>query len=105
MLQTNPVYAQPRKDNYVYLTSEHWQVCEDEDKYTDRDPDLLDLIDIVNDRLSRAEALSWVLYSASNTPEHAHSTTAMVIAELIHEALEAHRKQCDNIRRLTKRLE
>lgn len=82
--------------------SHPWQVCEDGDDYDARkSPDsgesLFEMTDYIIDRLTRAEALAWVLQGAEHHPEKAANVTAMVIAELVREALEAYEKQWEKV--------
>ncbi len=91
-------YPQSSSSNLAFIHSP-WRVREEEDQYGDDLPTLLALADRINDSLTKAEALSWLLHQAGDDPQHARSVTAQVIAELIHEALEAHETQWKKIRR------
>jgi len=108
MSHTNVVYAQFSNEDLDLTHTSRWQVREDEDEYGSK-PDLpvltqlSNLSDFITEKLTRAEALSWVLQGAKHYPENADSVTAMVIAELIHEALEANEKQWEKIRQVVKR--
>ena len=79
-----------------------WQIREDQHKnpYTARLPELLDLSDTVIDKLLKAEAVAWVLHDAKHYPDNAVAETTAVIADLIHGALEAQRKQWEKIRKI-----
>ena len=52
-----------------------------------------DLADCIIEKLTRAEALAVVLQGSEHNPEMAGKIAAMVIAELVKEALEAYEKQ------------
>lgn len=80
------------------VTFPFWAVREEKDEYGSDLPAHLALADVINDKLTKAEALSWLLHGAGDCPEHARSVTAQLIAELIGEALAAHEKQWDNLR-------
>lgn len=96
------VYSQPTSRDLTSFINSHWHVHENEDENGESLPDLLALTDLVNDRLSKAEALSWTLHRANQCHDSYGSVTALVIAELIHEALEAHEKLWDSIRQVAK---
>ncbi|MFO7593515.1 MAG: hypothetical protein R6X15_05655 [Pseudomonadota bacterium] len=100
MSHRNCLSFQPTGYTSALFAKVHWKVREDNDEYSSGQDDLADLTDIINDRLTKAEALAWVLHGSTNYPDHADSVTAMVIAELIHEALDAQQQQWDKIRRL-----
>ena len=88
------VYAQPAAGG-SRLARTAWHIREEDGSYA-RSP--VDLTDTVIDRLSKAEAVAWVLHDAgadSNVTE-----TAAVVADLIHEALEAHRELWERVRGL-----
>ncbi len=107
MSQSNFVYPLPTND-LTLINNSPWQVREEEDEYGNKSelPALTQLSnqsDFITDKLTKAEALSWVLQGAKHYPENADSVTAMVIAELIHEALEANEKQWEKIRQVVKR--
>jgi len=99
MSHTQFVY--PQSSNTPAL----WQVRENEDEnpYTARLPELLDLTDTVIDKLLKAEAVSWVLHGAREYPDNAVAETTAVIADLIHEALEAHRTQWEKLRKFAEK--
>ncbi|MFA5530200.1 MAG: hypothetical protein WDA11_06000 [Thiohalomonadaceae bacterium] len=80
-----------------------WYVGEDKETYTAGFTDLLDLTDRIIDKLLKAEAVCWVLHDAKDYPENALAETTAVIAELIHEAYEAHTTQWEGVKRLAKR--
>ncbi len=87
-----------------------WQIREDGDDYTtDSEGDntpadtLLALTDRITERLTRAEALTWILQSAEQPPEQALKVTAMLLLDLIQEAREANEKVWEQIRRLTRK--
>ena len=105
MSHSNYVYPLPTSNDLSTLTS-RWQVREDDGEYDVSRPDLTEisnLSDFITDKLTKAEALSWVLQGAKHYPDNADSVTAMVIAELIHEALEANEKQWELTRQVVKR--
>ena len=94
MSHANLVYAQPAIGG-SRLARTAWQIREEDGSYAGSP---LDLTDAVIDRLLKAEAVAWVLHDAnadSNVTE-----TAAVIADLIHEALEAHRELWEQVRGL-----
>lgn len=103
MSQDNVVYPMPARS----LSAAHdrrWQVQEDRDDQTDdQDDRLLDLTDIIQGKLSTAEALAWVLHGSEHHPSGAEKVTAGVIAELIHEAAEAYDRQWEMIRQFRQR--
>ena len=107
MSHANFVYPQTTSSDLTLVHNRPWQVREDKDEYGHK-PDLpvltqlSNLSDFITEKLTRAEALSWVLQGASHYPEKADAVTAMVIAELIHEALEANEKQWEKIRQVVK---
>ncbi len=106
MSQSNFVYPLPT-DDLTLINSSRWQVREDEDEYGNNSElpiltQLSNLSDFITDKLTKAEALSWVLQGAKHYPENADAVTAMVIAELIHEALEANEKQWEKIQEVVK---
>ena len=105
MSHSNYVYPQSTND-LTLINNSRWQVREDEGEYDVNRPDLTEisnLSDFITDKLTKAEALSWVLQGAKHYPENADAVTAMVIAELIHEALEANEKQWELTRQVVKR--
>ena len=105
MSHSNYVYPLPTND-LTLINNSRWQVREDDGEYDVSRPDLTEisnLSDFITDKLTKAEALSWVLQGAKHYPENADAVTAMVIAELIHEALEANEKQWEKIREIVKR--
>ena len=105
MSHSNYVYPLPTND-LTLINNSRWQVREDEGEYDVNRPDLTEisnLSDFITDKLTKAEALSWVLQGAKHYPENADAVTAMVIAELIHEALEANEKQWELTRQVVKR--
>ncbi len=106
MSQSNFVYPLPT-DDLTLINNSRGQVREDEDEYGNNSDlpaltQLSNLSDFITDKLTKAEALSWVLQGAKHYPENADAVTAMVIAELIHEALEANEKQWALIRQVVK---
>lgn len=76
-----------------------WQVRERDREETE---ELLALTDLIQNKLSTAEALAWVLNGSEHHPTGAEKVTAGVIAELIHEAAEAHDRQWEIIRKYRK---
>jgi hypothetical protein len=80
-----------------------WQIREDNGDYPASFTELIDLTDIIDDKLLKAEALAWVLHSAREYPDNAVAETTAVIAEFIHEAMEAHSQQWEKVRSLAKR--
>mgnify|MGYP001365134749 FL=1 len=105
MSHSHFVYPQSTND-LTLINSSRWQVREDDGEYDVNRPDLTEisnLSDFITDKLTKAEALSWVLQGAKHYPENADAVTAMVIAELIHEALEANEKQWELTRQVVDR--
>jgi hypothetical protein len=80
-----------------------WQIREDEGDYPADFTALIDLTDIIDDKLLKAEALAWVLHGAREYPDNAIAETTAVIAEFIREAIDAHDQQWEKIRRFAKR--
>jgi len=83
------------------------QVHEDCDDYTTDSEGgsnpadtLLTLADHITERLTSAEALALILKSAEQPPGHAVKVTAMIILDLIKEALEANEKVWEQAHRL-----
>lgn len=108
MSHTNISYPQSTRHNLSLC--HHWQVHEDGDDYnTDSEgrenpaEKLLELTDHITERLTRAEALAWILQSAEQPPEHALKVTAMLIQDLIQEAREANEEVWELVRRLTRK--
>ena len=81
-----------------------WQVREDEDDYGKLSSQLLELHDLITDRLVRADALTYLMQTAENPPEHATRITAMLLQDLIQEAQEANGKLWDEVRQLALRV-
>ncbi len=109
MSNTSFAYRQTTDRGLTLVHSSTWHVRDDDDKYGTDNEDkveetLLELSDRITERLTRAQALAWVLQGSEHHPEKAGNITAMIIAELIHEALEAHEKQWDKIRRSVKQV-
>ena len=108
MSHVNFVYSQSTSNDLALINNTSWQVREEEDEYGNKQKlpvltQLSNLSDFITEKLTRAEALSWVLQGAKHYPESADSVTAMVIAELIHEALEANEKQWELTRQVVRR--
>jgi len=80
----------------------HWQVREDEDDYGKLSSKLLELHDRITDRLVRADALTYLMQTAENSPEHANRSAAILLQDLIQEAQTANEKLWDEIHRLTR---
>lgn len=95
-------------DNLIYpmsasgptrIRNSRWSVQEEPDDHReDGGNRLLDLTDTIQTKLSTAEALAWVLHGSEHHPTGAEKVTAGVIAELIHEALQACDRQWRMIR-------
>ncbi len=81
-----------------------WQVREDEDDYGKLSRKLLELHDLITDRLVRADALTYLMQTAENPPEHATRITAMLLQDLIQEAQQANEKLWEEVHRLTRKL-
>jgi len=81
-----------------------WQVREEEDDYGKLRSKLLKLHDLITDRLVRADALTYLMQTAENPPEHANRITAMLLQDLIQEAQTANEKLWDEVHRLTKQV-
>jgi len=77
-----------------------WQVREDEDDYGKLSRKLLELHDLITDRLVRADALTYLMQTAENPPEHANRITAMLLQDLIQEAQTANEKLWDELHEL-----
>ncbi len=82
----------------------HWQVREDDEDYGELSRKLLELHDRITDRLVRADALSYLMQTAENPPEHATRITAMLLQDLIQEAQQANEKLWEAVHRLTHKL-
>jgi hypothetical protein len=98
---TNVSYSQsPERD------LSRWQVREDDDDYGNAQlsKSVQELLDLITDRLIRADALTDLLRSAENPPEHATRITAMLLQDLIRETQEANEKLWEELRRLTRQL-
>jgi hypothetical protein len=94
MSHTNVIYPQSTHRNIA------WQVREDEDDYGKLSSQLLELHDLITDRLVRADALTYLMQTAENPPEHATRITAMLLQDLIRETQEANEKLWDELRKL-----
>lgn len=70
-----------------------WHVPEEDHSYA---ASPLDLTDTVIDRLRKAEAVAWVPHDADADSDI--TETAAVIADLIDEAVEAHRELWERVR-------
>ena len=81
-----------------------WQVREDEDDYGKLSSQLLELHDLITDRLVRADALTYLMQTAENPPEHATRITAMLLQDLIQDAQQANEKLWEKVRDLTRQL-
>ncbi len=97
------------KANVIYPQStdrdfSRWQVREDEDDYGKLSRKLLELHDLITDRLVRADALTYLMQTAENPPEHATRITAMLLQDLIQEAQQANEKLWEEVDRLTRQL-
>lgn len=103
MSHTIAVYFQAIGADLTFLANAPCDIREEEEGYCDFPDGLVELTDTVIDRLLKAEALCWVLHGSKNYPENALAETTGVIADLIHEALQAHREQWQHIQRLTRR--
>jgi len=82
----------------------HWQVREEEDDYGKLRSKLLELHDRITDRLVRADALTYLMQTAENPPEHANRITAMLLQDLIQETQEANEKLWDEVHRFSKQV-
>ncbi len=97
------------KANVIYPQStdrdlSRWQVCEDDEDYGELSRKLLELHDLITDRLVRADALTYLMQTAENPPEHATRITAMLLQDLIQEAQKANEKLWEEVHRLTRQL-
>jgi len=108
MSHTNITYPQSTRHNLSLCHP--WQIREDGDDYTtdsegDNNPaeTLLSLTDHITERLTRAEALAWILQSAEQSPEHAVKVTAMILLDLIQDARETNEKVWEQVRRFTRK--
>lgn len=99
MSQESVVYSMPAR-GLSPGRNNPWQIREKEGEEYD---ELLALTDLIQNKLSTAEALAWVLNGSEHHPTGAEKVTAGVIAELIHEAAEAHDRQWELMRRYRKR--
>jgi hypothetical protein len=81
-----------------------WQVREDDEDYVKSElgTAILKLIDLITDRLDRADTLTYLMQTAENPPEHATRITAMLLQDLIQEAQEANEKLWELVRPLLK---
>jgi hypothetical protein len=96
---TNIIYSQS-SDRDPAL----WQVREDDDDYVKSElgTAILKLVDLITDRLIRADALTYLMQTAENPPEHATRITAMLLQDLIQEAQKANEKLWELVRPLLK---
>lgn len=80
------------------------QIREDDDEYrsSELSTSILKLVDLITDRLVRADALTYLMQNAENPPEHATRITAMLLQDLIQEAQEANEKLWELVRPLVK---
>ena len=96
------VYAYPKPTAHG-LNSSHlspWMVREDNDRYA---TSLLRLTDAITERLTKAEALTWVLQDSREGQRDATvSNAAWAIADLIHEARELYAEQWERMRKYAK---
>ncbi len=99
MSQTNITYPQSTDRDLS-----RWQVREDDEDYGKLSRKLLELHDRITDRLVRADALSYLMQTAENPPEHATQITAMLLQDLIQEAQQANEKLWEAVHRLTHQL-
>ncbi len=96
---TNVIYSQSTDRDLS-----RWQVREDEDDYGKLGRKLLELHDRITDRLVRADALTYLMQTAENPPEHATRITAMLLQDLIQDAQKANEKLWDEVHRLSKQV-
>jgi hypothetical protein len=99
MSHSNVIYPQSIKHH-----SAIWRVREDEDDYGKLSRKLLELHDLITDRLVRADALTYLMQTAENPPEHATRITAMLLQDLIQEAQQANEKLWEELHRLSKQV-
>ena len=95
MSQTNIIYPQSTDRTAA------WQVREDGDDYGKLSRKLLELHDLITDRLVRADALTYLMQTAENPQEHAPRITAMLLQDLIQDAQQANEKLWEEVHRLT----
>ncbi len=98
-VNTNVTYPQ-----FTDRNPSRWQVREDEDDYGKLSRKLLELHDLITDRLVRADALTYLMQTAENPPEHATRITAMLLQDLIQEAQKANEKLWEEVHRLSKQV-
>ena len=94
---TNVIYPQSTDRDLS-----RWQVREDEDDYGKLSRKLLELHDLITDRLVRADALTYLMQTAENPPEHATRITAMLLQDLLQEAQTANETLWEEVRELAK---
>ena len=95
MSHANLVYPKPISADLSLAHRGMWNVRENEDRGANN---LVDLTDTVIDKLVKAEAVAWVLHDARHYPDNAVAETTAVIADLIREALDAHRELWERVR-------
>lgn len=96
---TNIIYPQSTNRDPVL-----WQIREDDDDYRNSElgTAILKLVDLITDRLVRADALTYLMQTAENPPEHATRITAMLLQDLIQEAQRANEEMWEKVRPLLK---
>jgi hypothetical protein len=99
MSQTKIIYPQSTDRDFS-----RWQVREDEDDYGKLSRKLLELHELITDRLIRADALTYLMQTAENPPEHATRITAMLLQDLIQDAQQANEKLWEEVHRLPRQL-
>jgi hypothetical protein len=101
MSQTNTNITYPQSTD---CDLSRWQVREDDDDYGKLSRKLLELHDLITDRLVRADALTYLMQTAENPPEHATRITSMLLQDLIQDAQKANETLWEEVHRLTRQL-